>query len=347
VDALELAHGPSPPDKADQVALGHLLATRSWFTYRLAHYEQARAMLERSLEILRLLNEPHVLVEALTYLGIVMELTGNYTRALELYSEGLEVATAIGDRWFAAFCLTLRTALVGITHVMVNPEITHERLQSVVADWRLIGDPGSIALTLDFLSRSALRLGRYDEARAALEENIALNRSIGFGWGLGSAYRALGIVEQAQGRHQQAVDMFRKSLDTFTELGGSWWVARVLAEMGGSMLALGKDTEAERVWRESLHIATDIRATPVALEALAGFASLRSKQGDREHALELLLMVLNHPASFQETKDRVSALRAELEAQLTSQQVQAAQLRVHAKTFEAIVDEVLKQADLD
>ena len=99
--------------RTDQVALGHLLATRALLAYRLAHYEQAQAMLERSLEILRPLNEPRVLVESITFLGMVMEVTGNYARALELYSEGLEIATAIGDRWYAALCLTCHTGLVG------------------------------------------------------------------------------------------------------------------------------------------------------------------------------------------------------------------------------------------
>ncbi len=344
INALEMAHGHSPPDRTDQVALGHLLATRSWLAYRLANYEQAQRMLERSLEILRPLNEPYVLVESITYLGRVMEMTGNYARALELYSEGLEMATAIGNRWFKAVCLTLHTALVGITHGMVNLEITHERLQSIVAEWRLIGDPRLIAFGLDFLSRSALRLGRYDQARAALEENVALNSSIGFGWGLGTAYRGLGIVAQAQGKHQQAVVMFRKGLDTFTELGGSWFVACVLAEMGRSMLALGNEAEAGRVWREALRIATDIHGTPVALEALVGIATLKAKQGNIEQALELLLIVLNHPASIQESEDRAEALRAELEAQLTSQQVEAAQARAKAKTFEAAVEEILQQA---
>jgi hypothetical protein len=54
-------------------------------------------MLKRSLEILRPLNEPRVLVESITFLGLVMELTGNYARASELCSEGLEMATAIGE----------------------------------------------------------------------------------------------------------------------------------------------------------------------------------------------------------------------------------------------------------
>jgi tetratricopeptide (TPR) repeat protein len=188
-----------------------------------------------------------------------------------------------------------------------------------------------------------LRLGRYDEARLALEENVALNNSIGFGWGLGTAYRGLGIVAQAQGKHQQAVDMFHKSLDTLTELGGSWWVARVLADMSWSIFALGKDSEAEHTWCESLRIAVDIRGTPVALEALVGLASLLAKRNDMEYALELLLMVLNHPASFQKTKNHAADLRADLEAQMTSQQVEMALARVQAKTFEDVVGELLEQ----
>ena len=47
--------------------------------------------------------------------------------------------------------------------------------------------------------------------------------------------------------------------------------------------------------------------------------------------------------THRETKDRASDLLADLEAQLTSQQVEAGQVRVQTKTFEAFVDEVLKQ----
>ena len=300
-------------------------------------------MLERSLEILRPLNEPRVLVESISYLGLVMEVTGNYARALELYSEGLEIATAIGDRWFTALCLICLNGLLAITHVKDKPENTHERLQSAVADWRAIGDPRLTAFGLRILSRSALTLGQYDEARAALEESVALSMSVGDRWGLGSAYRGLGIIAQAQGEHQQAVVMFRSSLDTFTELGGTWWVARVLAEMGRSVFALGNDAEAERVWRESLRIATETRGTSVALEALVGLASLQAKQGDMERALELLLIVLNHPASFQETKDRAEELRAELELRLTPQKLQAVQAQTQEQSFDQVVSQVLGQ----
>lgn len=346
IEALETRHKQLPIVRTEQVALAHLLSVRSWLAYRLGQYGQAQAMLERSLDLLTPLQESRVLVESIHFLGQVMEVTGNYARALELYSNGLDMAQAIGDRWYRAAFLTNLYGLIANADMMVKPANTHQQLQSVVDDWRAIGDPRFIAFGLRILSQSAFAIGRYDEARAALEESVALNSLIGDRWGLGSSYRGLGLIAQAKGEQDQAVDMFQKGVDTFTKLGGSWWLARVLAEMGRSILALGDAVEAERVWRESLRIAAEISGTPVALEVLADVASLDAERGDKERALALLSMVLNHPASFQETKNRAARLRAELEAQLTSQKVEAAQAWAQAKTLEAVVDEVLKHADL-
>ena len=342
VSALETAHGQTPSDKTNQVALGHILTARSVLATRLGQHEQAQAMLERSLEILRPLNEPGVLVEVITFLGNVMEFTGNYARASELYSEGLEIATAIGDRWFAALCLLCLAGEGSFRLPMSKPENVYERMQSVVADWRIIGDPRLTAIALSNLSWVAVRLGRYDEARDALEESILLNTSIGDRWGLGFAYRGLGLIAQAQGEHLQAVDMFRKCLDTFTEVGARQDVARVLAEMSRSIFVLGNDAEAERGWCEALHVTMETQGTFVALEALVGIATLRAKQGNIDQALELLLIVLNHPASLQETKNRASDLRAGLEAQLTPTQIEAVQAHAGEKTFDAVVEELLR-----
>jgi predicted ATPase/transcriptional regulator with XRE-family HTH domain len=343
VNAFEISHDHLPPDRSYLLALGHLLTTRSLFAYRLGQHEQAQAMQERALDILRPLQEPRALVEPLAFLGTVMALTGNYVRAMELLGEGLEVARAVGDWWFAAMCHSLQG---NIAMLIGQYETAHARSHAAVADWRAVGDPRFTAYGLNILSQGALMLGRYDEARAALEESVALSMSIDARWTLGSAYLGLGAVAQAQGEHQQAVDMYRKSVETFTELGGRYYMVQGLAEMGRSLLALGNEAEAQRLWREALRIATEIHGTPVALEALAGFASLHAKQGSTQRALELLLIVLNHPASFQETKNRAAHLRAELEARLTRHQVAATEARIQATTFEAAADEVLKQANL-
>jgi tetratricopeptide (TPR) repeat protein len=340
VIALEASRERTLPDRTDQVALGHLLTTRALLAYRLAQHEQAQAMLERSLEILRPLNELRVMVESLTFLGVVMLLTGNYARAAELFDEGLEKATAVGDQWFSAMCLSEQ---VNVALMIGKTENAHERMQSAVASWRAIGDPRFTAFGLNLLSQSALGLGLYDEARAALEESVALNSSVGARWNLGSAYQGLGSVAQAQGEHLQAVDMFRKGVDTFAELGARQFVAQGLAEMGQSLLVLGNHVEAERIWRESLLIATETHGTPVALAALVGLANLQTRQGDLEHALELVLVALSHAASTQDTKNRAAELRVELESHLTAQQIQAVQAQAEGESYEQIVSQVLRK----
>lgn len=51
-------------------------------------------------------------------------------------------------------------------------------------------------------------------------------------------------------------------------------------------------------------------------------ADLWAKRGDIEPALELLLIVLDHPASIQKTKDRASQHRLQLDVQLTPQEIE-------------------------
>jgi tetratricopeptide (TPR) repeat protein len=334
-----------PSDRTNQISLGHILASRAVLASRLGHYDQAQAAIERSLDILRPLNEPRVLAEVVCFHGVVMELTGNFTRALESYTEGLETATNVGDRWYAALCNTLLVGLAGTTQNIVAPEITHERLRSALAEWRDIGDPRFIAVVLNNLSWNALALGFYKEAHATLEESAALSSSVGDRYALGFAYRGLGIVAQAQGEHLQALEEFQKGLDTLSELGARQDMARLLAEMSRSIFELGNDAEAERNWREALRIAIETKGLFIALESLVGLASFQAKQGEMERALELVLIVLNHPAGIQDTKNRAEQLKRELEMQLTSQQVERVQALVQIKTFEVIVDQVLKQAD--
>ena len=340
VSAIESFQRQSPPDRTNQIALGHLLAARSLFAFRMAQHELAKEMLERSIEILRPLNEPRVLVESITFLGIVMVLTGNYSKALQLLGEGLEISLSIGDKWFAALCLNQRASTI---LRISGPEKAYEQLQSAVANWRDLGDPRFTSFALNILSQSALTLGRYDEASAALEESVALSTSVGDRWGLGTAYRGLGILAQAQNKHQQAIGMFHKSLEILTELGARQDVAQGLAQMSRSVFAMGNDAEAGNLLRESLVIATETRGIFIALDALVGMAGLEMKRGDPVHALALLVVILNHPATVQETRARATHLRAELEAQMTRRKVDAAHEWVKDKTFESIVEEVLNQ----
>lgn len=342
IAALETIHLNSGLNRFDQIALAHLLVYHSMFETRLAHYEKAQAGFERCLEILRPLDEPRVLASAAAFFGNMMEFNGNYHRALELYAEGLDIAEKINDPWFTALCCLCQAALMGVMQSLIPPDVAREKLSAVVANWRAVGDPRLTAIALNNLSWTCMKLGLYEQARTTLEESIALSSSVGDRWTMGLAYRALGTIAQKKGEHARAAEIFRKNLDIFTELGMRQFAARALAEMSRSVFELGDDEEAERGWREAFRIASEAQGNFGALEALLGIAALKAKRGDVAHAFQLALLVPDHPLALQDNKDRAVRLRAELEARLTPAQVEAIRADAEEKSFDVVVEELLK-----
>jgi hypothetical protein len=76
-----------------------------------------------------------------------------------------------------------------------------------------------------------------------------------------------------------------------------------------------------------------------------GYAAILAREGDTGRALELLALVLCHPASWQLAKDRALALVGELEAKSSSEEAAAARERGRARSLDATVAELL--ADLE
>jgi hypothetical protein len=141
---------------------------------------------------------------------------------------------------------------------------------------------------------------------------------------------------------EEARAFFATSYDIYKATGDLRNMARVLNHQGYNALARGDDIDAQNSFIAVLRLVREGGFTPFALDALAGLASVQANQGDKQHALELLLVVLNHPASLQETKDRAGYLRAEFEAQFASSQIEAIQANAAEKTFDAVVEDLLK-----
>jgi hypothetical protein len=72
-------------------------------------------------------------------------------------------------------------------------------------------------------------------------------------------------------------------------------------------------------------------------------AAVLAAEGGIEKALELLALVLCHPASWQLVKDRALPLVAELEAELPPEAAAAARERGRARDLDTTVAELLAE----
>jgi tetratricopeptide (TPR) repeat protein len=271
-----------------------------------------------------------------TFGGVVKYALGNYPTAHEFFLEGLQLMEKTGvDPWTEGICLS---NLGLIAQVMGRYAEAYEKLRASVTASRESGDPRLIALTINLLTPIAIRLENYEEARDLIHESLELNEIIGDRWGLGTAYRNLGLLAQMQNKHARAQVAFRRSLVFFGELGAQWDIARTLADLGRSKLALDKDLEAERDLHDALRILVEIKGMPAALDALESIASLRAKQGHIEQAYEIVEVILHHKATLEETRTRAEKLCGELKAHLTPAQVEATCTSTIEKAIAAVLN---------
>jgi predicted ATPase/transcriptional regulator with XRE-family HTH domain len=331
-------------DEGRQRVLGQALAQQGLLSFRQGQHDRAQSRFEESLAVLHPIGDPALLLDPLIFSGIIMFLGGEFDRAQSLMDECLACARAVDDRWFEAYALY---DLGYIASLLGRYAEAYEQMLAGLAMWRALGDPRHTALGLNYLSPTAIHLGCYEEAGAFLGESLRLCTQVGDRWGMGTAYRQLGLLALAQGDITEAQSLIHKSLDIFAEFVTGWDIVQSLVYLGEAATAAGDSSEARRIYLDALHLATEAQATSLALDVLVGLADLQAQAGEAEQAFALSLCVLSHSASTQEAKDRAENLRAQLESQLTPQQIEAARARAQVKSFDALVTEILNASPRD
>ena len=327
----------APPEIA--VLREYLRAHYGWFCMRLGQWGEASRLVQESASQLRPLGALAELANVLHFAGTTLWGIGEYAEARRVLGEKISLDEQLGDRWGLAIA---RGQLGLVFQACGDYHQARDLMRSTSKYYQECGDRRMMAVSLFFRADVEVNLEELDAAREFLEESLALSTSVGDRWIMGMSHFNLAMVAQAQGGHEQAVRWFNRTLEFFQEMGEHWSKIRAWNGLGTSRLALDDDARAGQAFREALAAAVEAEIWPDALEALAGFASLQARRGNKEHAIELLLIVLNHPASLQATKNRASDLRADLEAQLSPAQIEEIQTHAGEKTFEAVVKDLLK-----
>jgi tetratricopeptide (TPR) repeat protein len=321
-----------------KVLHAYLQAHQGWYCLKLGRFEEAKELLQLSLAALRVCGSPAELVDALYFLGAVEWLTGDYAAARAHSTEELAVATEMGDPWE----IGLAHGNIGLAVQSLGEyEEAEARWETAAAIFRGLGDQRLIAAGLRFLGELKCALGEYRKAQACLEESLALSRAIGERWIYGMCLAQLGHVSHVLGEHAEAQRLFRESVAVLRELGERWALLHTLNGLGTVALAHGAYIEARSSFREALALAWEAQALPEALGALDGLAHWQAEKGALDQALAQAVLVLNHPAAHQETRKRAAQLRTTLEAQLTPEQIAAAQACAQAMPFDVRVEDAL------
>ena len=78
--------------------------------------------------------------------------------------------------------------------------------------------------------------------------------------------------------------------------------------------------------------------------ALVGMADLLAATGENERAIELVAFILDHRASWQETKEQAATVLASASSKLPPEAARAAQAKGRAGEFEITVTKALAES---
>jgi tetratricopeptide (TPR) repeat protein len=206
---------------------------------------------------------------------------------------------------------------------------------------RELDDRFGIAGASHNLGAVAYLLGDYEAARDLRQEALTICREIGFRWGVADALRHLGDAHRRLGQDAEARQLYEESLALKRELGHRRGLALVLSSLGSLEMDAGRLGRAREHLCRGLETAIEIGSPPVALAILADWIELLAHEGAHEQALELLALVLQHPATEQQTQDQARALAGGIESQLTAEAAAAARQRGRAQTLEGAAGALL------
>ncbi len=270
-------------------------------------YDEAQTHYQASLSIRRDLDDSYGIAVTLNNLGYTAYLIGNYDTAQQYYDESVTLCQALGDQWGLALA---RNNAGLVAYALGDHTEAKQWFEDSLAICREIGDQFVMGLALNNLGLVAEALQTLDEARQYHEESLALAQESGNRRLVGLSLNNLGAVALVQQSLTTSEQYYQASLSMRQEIGDRLGQAHTLKGLGQVALAGQKHETAERYFVDALQLADAIQATPVLLDVLVSLTKFYHTQQTISEAIvsEVVTLILNHPASEQETQMRAEQL---------------------------------------
>jgi predicted ATPase/DNA-binding XRE family transcriptional regulator len=162
-------------------------------------------------------------------------------------------------------------------------------------------DRDGIARSLNNLGVLATSLGEYDRARELLEQCLALHRELGNTHLVAACLYNLADVANHQGDYDQARARCQECLALYRERGDSSGIAATLRQLGTAAYQRGDHDEGQLLLEESLTLSAQVGDKHEIAYILLEIGREACHQGDSEQARETLAQSLSF---FREVEDK-------------------------------------------
>jgi tetratricopeptide (TPR) repeat protein/DNA-binding XRE family transcriptional regulator len=229
-------------------------------------YAVAAATLTRALEACRDADDQHGQAKALVALGIVQRLTVSYPTANTTLTRALELHTKVGDGLGQADALSELGCVQRLTGNYRDARDSHERALQLYQD---LGDRYGQADSLRYLGRVYQETGDYETVAALYADALDLYRELDDRLGQAHTLSYLGMAQHVSDNYLAAEVTLTDALQLYRDLGHRLGQAEVLNNLG-EVYAISDPAQARTQNEQALQIARNISAILEEARALEG-----------------------------------------------------------------------------
>ncbi len=139
----------------------------------------------------------------------------------------------------------------------------------------------------------------------------------------------------------EAIRTYQECMELFSEIGDLRGITYTCYDISRAYLMVGLVDEAQSYCLNSLHTAITLDSIPLILHALHGFVTLFAHLNQTERALRLCYLIINHPDSEPDTKNRAVVSRLQLETALPAEVIQAACQWAQSTNLQDAIDRII------
>jgi DNA-binding CsgD family transcriptional regulator/tetratricopeptide (TPR) repeat protein len=286
----------------------HILAmVYSWLGWdyiRLGHYDDSTAAFEHSRKLFEELGVEPVYGfggEPLNGLAMVSAVRGDYQQALEMGKLAYQRVAVRGHNQELTISLyALANASFGLGQFDAAYRYAwqaYELTQKVKNYWMM----GYILIILGNVERA---WKNYDQALRHYQNSHDVKQRVNDAEGVAVALNHMGWIALAQKQPERATSLFHESLKIYQRIYDPGGLGMTLFGISDAALMGGAYAAACSSLCQALEIATTIRWTTLTLRLLLSASDLLEVLEEPERSVELLTLVMVHPASDQEMKAR-------------------------------------------
>jgi tetratricopeptide (TPR) repeat protein/transcriptional regulator with XRE-family HTH domain len=253
-------------------------------------YPAAAQVLEQALSICRDLGDRLGQANALHDLGIVRYLTGDYPAAAQAQEQALGIYRDLGDLLGQANALRDLGAVQYLTDDYPAAAQAQEQALDIYRD---LGDRFGQANALLFLGAVRGQMDDYPAAAQALEQALGIYGDLGDRQGQANALNFLGDVRQMTGDYLAAAQVQEQALSIFGDLGDRLGQANALNALGDLRQMTGEYPAAAQAQEQALDIYRDIGDRLGQANALKDLGEVRRLTGEYPAAAQALDQALD------------------------------------------------------